>query len=94
MATLKSKDNKEMILTCDYGCDEGIRVKIDTSYGDYCYLTYISGNWNKEQGGLLAKLKNIWKIIRNKDFYYSEVIMSKEDFEEYKNWINEQSIEV
>lgn len=55
MATLKSKDNKEMIITCDCGCDEGIRVKIDTSYGDYCYLTYISGNWNKEQGGLLAK---------------------------------------
>lgn len=89
MATLKSKDNKEIIITCDCNCDEGIRVKIDESYGDYCYLTYISGNWYKEQNVLSKKLKKIWNIIRNKDFYYSEVVMSKEDFEEYKKWINE-----
>lgn len=89
MATLKSKDNKEMIITCRCGCDEGIRVKIDESFGDYCYQTYISGNYYKEQSGLLDKLKKICAIIRNKDFYYSEVVMSKEDFNEYKKWINE-----
>ena len=89
MATLKSNDNKEMIITCNCGCDEGIRVKIDESFGDYCYQTYISGNYYKEQSGLLDKLKKIWNIIRNKDFYYSEVVMNKEDFEDYKKWINE-----
>ena len=89
MATLKSNDNKEMIITCRCGCDEGIRVKIDESLEEYCYQTYISGNWYKEQSGLLDKLKKIWSIIRNKDFYYSEVVMSKEDFEDYKKWINE-----
>ena len=92
MATLKSDDNNEMIITCDCGCDEGIRVKIDKSYelyGEYCYLTYISGNFYKEQAGLLDKLKKIWNIIRNKDFYYSEIVMGKEDFENYKKWINE-----
>ena len=47
MATLKSSDNKEMIITCRCGCDEGIRVKIDESFGDYCYLSYISGNFYK-----------------------------------------------
>ena len=92
MATLKSSDNNEMIVTCDCNCDEGIRVMIDKSYelyGEYCYLTYISGNFYKEQAGLLDKLKKIWKIIRNKDFYYSEIVMSKEDFDNYKKWINE-----
>ena len=89
MATLKSKDNNEMIITCCCNCDEGIRIKIDESYDDYCYLTYISGNFYKEQHVLSKKLKKIWNIIRNKDFYYSEVVMSKEDFEEYKKWINE-----
>lgn len=90
MATLKRADNKEMVITCMCGCDEGIRVKIDPSYGDYCYQTYISGNFYKEQCGIGQKLKKIWAIIKNKDFYYSEVIMTKEDFEEYRRWINEQ----
>lgn len=89
MATLKSNDNKEMIITCRCGCDEGIKVKIEEFFDDYCYQTYISGIFYKEQAGLLDKIKKIWAIIRNKDFYYSEIIMSREDFKEYKKWINE-----
>ena len=38
---------------------------------------------------LTEQERKLWNIIRNKDFYYSEVVMSKEDFEEYKKWINE-----
>ena len=89
MANLKTKDNSELTALCKCGCDEGIRIKIDTEFGDYAYMTYLSGNFYKEQNGFFKKLKKIWNIIRNKDFYYSEIIMSKEDFEEYKAWINE-----
>lgn len=52
-------------------------------------MTYLSGNWYKEQAGFIKKLKKIWAIIRNKDFYYSEIILNKKDWEEYKKWINE-----
>ena len=89
MATLKTKDNKEMIILCECGCDEGMRIQIDTEFGDYAYMTYVSGNFYKEKNGFFNKLKKIWDIIRNKDFYYSDIILSKEDFEEYKKWINE-----
>jgi hypothetical protein len=89
MAVLKTKDNSEMVVVCKCGCDEGVRIKIDTEFGDYAYMTYLSGNFYKEQNGFLEKIKKIWSIIRNKDFYYSDIIMSKEDFEEYKKWINE-----
>lgn len=94
MAVLKSKSNNEMILSCDCGCDDGMRIKIchdvePDGYEDYCYMTYLSGNWYKEQCPFTKKLKKIWNIIRNKDFYYSEITLSKEDFEEYKNWINQ-----
>lgn len=94
MATLKSNDNNEMIVTCDCGCDEGIRVRIDKSFECYCYLTYVSGNFYKDQLGLLDKLKKIWKIIRNKDFCYSDIVMSKEDFIEYRNWLNSMDADV
>lgn len=92
MAVLKSKNNKELIISCKCGCDEGVHIKIDESYGDYAYQTLVNGNFYREQYGMFgvlkAKLKKIWAIIRNKDHYYSDVIMTKEDFQEFKEWIN------
>ena len=48
-----------MVITCDCGCDEGIRVEINEEFGDYCYISYISGNFYKEQASLLDKIKQI-----------------------------------
>ena len=54
----------------------------------YFYQSYLSGNWYKEQAGLFQKLKKVWRILRNKDYYYSEICMTKEDWEEFKEWVN------
>lgn len=93
MAILKSQNNKELIISCRCGCDEGIHVKIDESYGDYAYQAFTNGNFYMEQHGMFgvlkAKLKKIWTIIRNKDYYYSDIIMSKEEFQEFKEWVNQ-----
>lgn len=100
MSIFKTDDGKELIVSCRCGCDNGIRMRIDKDlvegvedYEDYMWLTYQSSNWYKEQGGmfkcLAEKCKKIWTIIRNKDFYYSEVCMSKDDFEKFKEWINQ-----
>lgn len=93
MAVLKSKDNKELIISCKCGCDEGVHIKIDDSCGDYAYQVFTNGNFYKEQYGMFGvlkeKLKKILAIIRNKDYYYSDIIMSKEDFNEFKDWINQ-----
>ena len=35
------------------------------------------------------KLRKIWAIIRSKDFYYSEILMSRKDFETLREYINE-----
>ena len=90
MAVLKASDNSEMIISCKCGCDDGLRIKIEKDEEDYCFMTYLSGNWYKEQAGFIKKLKKIWAIIRNKDFYYSEIILNKKDWEEYKKWIHEK----
>lgn len=92
MATLKSKDDKGMVVECKCGCDEGIRIKIEKEEDYYAVLTYVSGHFYTEQDGFLKrfalKLKKIIAIIRNKDFYYSEVIISEDDFEEFKEFVN------
>lgn len=95
MAALKNKDGKELYIDCCCGCNEGIRLKVDKDddFDYYCFMTYTSGNFYKEQGEtvfrvLSEKLKKIWAIIRNKDFYYSEVVMTKDDFDEFREYIN------
>jgi hypothetical protein len=94
MAVLKNKDGTELLVDCCCGCDEGIRFRIDKDDLDYyCFITYTNGNFYREQGDtifgvLYKKLKKIWAIIRNKDFYYSEVTMNKREFDEFRKYIN------
>ena len=54
----------------------------------------MNGNWSRDQGDKIhrtigRKLKKIWSIIRNKDYYYSDIIMRKSDYKIFKNYINE-----
>lgn len=95
MSTLKNKDNTELFIDCNCGCNEGIRFRIDKEdYDYYCFMTYTNGNFYRDQDDTLwkvfyKKLKKIWAIIRNKDFYYAEIFMNKNEFEEFKEYINE-----
>ena len=92
MAVFKNFNEDELIIDCDCGCDQGIHFKIaDYDNDNYIFMTYTNGNYYKEQGSFWGKLKKIWAIIRNKDFYYSDVIMSKVDFERFKEWINRKN---
>jgi len=94
MVALKNRDGTELYIDCHCGCNEGIRIKVckdDLDY--YCFWTYTNGNFYAEQGetmwGILRKkFKKILAIIRNKDFYYSDVIMTKDEFEEFREYIN------
>lgn len=90
MAVLKVSDNSEMIISCKCGCDDGLRIKIEKDEEDYCFMTYLSGNWYKEQAGFIKKLKKIWAIIFNKDFYYADICMTENEFHQFKTWINRQ----
>ena len=94
MSVLKNKDGTELLVDCQCGCDEGIRFRIDKEDFDYyCFMSYTNGKFYAEQGETFwwvfyKKLKKIWAIIRNKDFYYSEFTMTKDEFEEFKEYIN------
>lgn len=91
MAVLRNKDNTEFYIDCDCTCDTGIRFRINKDeFDEYCFMSYTSGNFYTEQSGTLRKkLKKLWAIIRNKDFYYSDIILNKEQFEEFKEYLNE-----
>jgi hypothetical protein len=94
MAVMKNKDCTELMVDCHCGCDEGIRIRIDHDYpDDYCFVSYTNGRFYAEQGetiwGILTKkFEKIWAIIRNKDYYYSEITMTKDEFETFREYIN------
>lgn len=103
MSVLKSNDGKDLIVTCRCGCDEGLHIRIeredpawniDPKDETFCYVTCLNSNWYRDQGKKIwcviwDKLRKILAIIRNKDFYYSEVLMSRKDFETFREYINE-----
>lgn len=54
----------------------------------------MNGNWYRDQNKRILyiirdKLMKNWAIIRSKDFYYSEILMTRKDFETFREYINE-----
>lgn len=106
MSILKSEDGKELIVTCRCGCDEGLHIRIerddpawniDPKDETFCYVTCLNSNWYRDQDKKIRyviwdKLRKIWAIIRSKDFYYSEILMTRKDFETFREYINEVSL--
>lgn len=94
MAVLKNSDGTELLVDCSCGCNDGFRFRIDKmDYDYYCFMSYTNGAFYRDQEDtfwrvLRKKLKKIWAIIRNKDYYYGEVVMTKDDFEEFRKYIN------
>lgn len=94
MSLLLSENKKELIHTCDCGCEDSIHIRIDTLDKDYYAIqSYMNANWYRDQKSgwdlFCLKIKKIWRIICNKDHHYSEIILTKDDFEKYKEFINQ-----
>lgn len=95
MAVLRDLKGTEMYLDCACGCGDGVRIRFDKNdYDYYCLMTYTNSVFQQTQSNtfwrrLRRKLTKIWAIIRGKDFYYSEIMMAKDEFEEFKRYIDE-----
>ena len=93
MAVMISKDGSDLIVDCNCGCDEGFRIKVDKQDEEnYFLVSYMNGNFYRDQNEKIwsvirKKIKKIWRIIKNKDYCYSEICMSKNDFKEFQKYI-------
>lgn len=92
MAVYKAINKDAVSVTCDCSCGNGMEFIINRDSDFYALIMAMNGNFYRDQNGafrvLKKKLEKIWCIIRNKDFYYSEVIMSEKQFDDFKNVIN------
>lgn len=98
MSLFISKDKKELIVTCKCGCDEAAHIIIDKDdYDTYAIMSFMNGNFYRDQYGTLntikEKCKKIFAIVFNKDYYYADVIMNKKEFLQLKEYINGIEVE-
>lgn len=92
MAIYKAINKDAVSVTCDCSCGNGMEFIVDRDPDCYALIMAMNSNFYRDQNGALrvlkSKLEKIWCIIRNKDFYYSEVIMSERQFNDFKDIIN------
>lgn len=95
MAVLMTEDKKELIVTCKCGCESAFHIMVDDQDKDhYCFLCFMKGDFQTEQNvsiwrTLMKKCKKLWYVLRNKDYCYSDTIMSREQFEVFREYINQ-----
>lgn len=94
MAVLTTNNKKEMIVTCKCCCEDSVHISLEKfDDNDYAFMMFMNGSFSSEYSKtfwkvFVEKVKKIWAIIRNKDYYYHDIRMSKEDFEMFKEYIN------
>ena len=72
MAIFTSEDNKELIITCKCGCEESIHITINDEGDMFSFISYMNGNFYKDQIGVFSvlaiKLKKISLSYETKIF--------------------------
>ncbi len=82
-----------MALFCSCGCHDGVVLKIDKDIdGKIAFLSLVSDKFYSEQNGFFLrlgeKIKRIWRILRNKEYCYFEIVLKEKDIEEFKGFVN------
>ena len=89
MAVFMTEDKTNLILDCKCGCDDAIKFKVDLEDADadiIMFATLLTSKFYSKQENFI---KRIWGVIRNKDYCYGEVVLTKEDFRAFKKYINQ-----
>lgn len=75
------KKEQDFYFYCTCGCNNGVVIKTETE-GDEVCLSLVSDTFYSNQRGffalLMEKLRRIWCIIRNNEYYYFDIILDKQ----------------
>lgn len=93
MSLFIDSDESIVLITCKCGCQSALQIQIDPDDENaYSFLSYMNGNFYRDQYGAFGvikeKVRRIWAIVRNKDYYYSDIKMTKEDFNKFVDYLS------
>lgn len=83
------KEN-EFITFCKCGCGNGIVLKADNE-DEEVSLQIVSDNFysmqNKGKMSIKEKIKRIWCIIKGKEYCYFDILIEKDELQEFKEFV-------
>ena len=85
-------NKEELIATCSCGCRDGVHLQIDKwDDEDIVFLSMVTDKFYAEQTTFfrrfVEKLKRVWFIIRSKEYLYFEIVMKKDDIQQFKEFV-------
>lgn len=89
-SVLSNKEGTEFAISCDCGCKNTIRI--EKNIYDEVGISFLTDNYyNKQQtiwSIIKEKFQKIKCILTNKDFYHFEIILTKDQFHEFREYID------
>lgn len=88
-----NKEKDDIVISCSCGCEDGMRFHLynyddDKSVG----ISLLMGKFSFEQYNgfdlFKKKIKKIFAIIRNKDYYYADILLEGNEWDEFVSTIN------
>lgn len=87
------KDTKALFCKC--GCNNGVVLKYEQEDGE-AFLSLVASKFYMEQNNFIKrfveKCRRIWAVIRNKEFYYFDIWIEKEELQEFKDFVNKMEV--
>jgi hypothetical protein len=92
----EDKHTKVVVVNCNCGCDEAIQIKklvYDANNDEEYYLSILAGEFGATQRGIFRtighRIKLAFKMLFGKEYLLTEIVMTKEELEEYKKALGE-----
>lgn len=85
----KSKRYKTMFCKC--GCGNGVIIKSDNDKDFGVSLQLVSNifytGYNNRRNSIKEKIKRIWYIIKGKEYCYFDILIDKDELQEFKEFV-------
>jgi len=86
-----NKQKDELIVNCDCGCGAGLlwqAAKWDDE-GEQFYISLIEYSWYAKQTGKIRPyFKRLWRVLRGKEYYLTEIVLSKSEAKEFESFLH------
>lgn len=88
---INGSKNKYKTMFCKCGCGNGVILKADNDKDFGISLQLVSdnfyGGYSNRKNSIKEKIKRIWYIIRNKEYCYFDILIDRNELQEFKEFI-------
>ena len=80
----------EHVTFCKCGCGNGVVLKFDNEDNEFSLQLVSDSFYFRQDKGKMSfkeKLKRIWYIIRGKEYCYFDILIDKNELQEFKEFV-------